>query len=61
MMALLLAALPEFAQAADPESFNPDKGPVKIVVGFQPGGIGGTVDCARLSPANARTATARPT
>ncbi len=26
--------------AADPE-FNPDNGPVKIVVGFQPGGIGG--------------------
>ena len=43
--ALLAAALPAAAGAADPE-FNPDSGPVKIVVGFQPGGIGDTV--ARL-------------
>ena len=45
-MALLLAALPAAARAADPEAFNPDNQPVKIVVGFQPGGIGDTV--ARL-------------
>src|ERR1700748_2613185 len=46
MMAVLLAALPVPVCAADPEAFNPDGGPVKIVVGFQPGGIGDTV--ARL-------------
>jgi len=45
-MALLLAVLPVTVHAADPEAFNPDGGPVKIVVGFQPGGIGDTV--ARL-------------
>jgi tripartite-type tricarboxylate transporter receptor subunit TctC len=43
--ALLGGAVPAAAYAADPE-FNPDNGPVKIVVGFQPGGIGDTV--ARL-------------
>jgi len=43
--ALLAVALPMAGHAADPE-FNPENGPVKIVVGFQPGGIGDTV--ARL-------------
>jgi len=42
--ALLLAVLPASTRAADPD-FKPE-GPVKIVVGFQPGGIGDTV--ARL-------------
>jgi tripartite-type tricarboxylate transporter receptor subunit TctC len=46
MAVLLLAALPAPVRAADPEAFNADGGPVKIVVGFQPGGIGDTV--ARL-------------
>ncbi len=42
--AMIALAFTSTARAADPE-FNPD-GPVKIVVGFQPGGIGDTV--ARL-------------
>jgi tripartite-type tricarboxylate transporter receptor subunit TctC len=46
MAVLLATALPTMARAADPEAFNPDNGPVKIVVGFQPGGIGDIV--ARL-------------
>jgi tripartite-type tricarboxylate transporter receptor subunit TctC len=46
MAALLLMALPMAARAADPEAFNVGNEPVKIVVGFQPGGIGDTV--ARL-------------
>jgi len=51
MAVLLLAALSAPVCAADPEAFNApafnlDGGPVKIVVGFQPGGIGDTV--ARL-------------
>jgi tripartite-type tricarboxylate transporter receptor subunit TctC len=46
MAALVLATLPTVARAADPASFNPGNEPVKIVVGFQPGGIGDTV--ARL-------------
>jgi len=46
MAALMAAALPVAARADDPGTFNPDKAPVKIVVGFQPGGIGDTV--ARL-------------
>src|ERR1700759_4701313 len=45
-MALLAVALPAVAHAADPDAFNPDNQPVRIVVGFQPGGIGDTV--ARL-------------
>ena len=45
-IALLVAALPATAFAADPETFNPGSEPVRIVVGFQPGGIGDTV--ARL-------------
>ena len=42
---LALAGLSGPGYAADPETFAPD-GAVKIVVGFQPGGIGDTV--ARL-------------
>jgi tripartite-type tricarboxylate transporter receptor subunit TctC len=44
LVAAIMAAALSQARAADPE-FKPD-GPVKVVVGFQPGGIGDTV--ARL-------------